>query len=238
MFELLPLIGWVLLCAVSLACTVGVYRGVGKVIQENFAELEGKIMGLGIKLGGPVAFCGLLLVLGRVYIPAYAEITLTGTVNDVDGQSLKDYRIATVDLRPVSDSGRFAITARRTKDDAYIFFVTKGVANALVERKVTDPQSVLLEGFPDEKLTKIAGAIPLDQSGEPLPAGYRLVIEHEVRPVPAIVGRKTDLEVEIENGTYRAIVQDPQGRQRAMHILSNVPQGGRYPLPNRVNLTN
>jgi hypothetical protein len=237
MFELLPLIGWVILCAVSLACTVCVYRGLGKVIQENFAQLEGKIVGLGIKLGGPAAFCVLLLALGRVYIPAYAEIALTGTVNDVDGRSLKDYRIAAVDLRPVSDTGRFTITARRTKDDAYVFLVSKGIANALVERKVINPEGVVLEGFPDEKLTKIAGAIPLDQSGEPLPAGYKLVIQHEMRPVPAIVGPRKELEVEIENGTYRAIVQDTQGRERAIQILSNVPQGGRYPLPNRVNLT-
>jgi hypothetical protein len=237
MLELLPLIGWVLLLGVSLGCTVCVYLVLGKVLQENFAGLEGKIMGLGIKLAGPAALYVLLLVLGRVYIPAYAEITLTGTVTDVDGRPLKDYRIAAVDLLPVSADGRFAITARRTRGDDYVFFVSKGAANALIELQVTNPENVSLPDFPDGKLTKFWGGIPLDQSGEPLPAGYRLLIEHEVRPVPAIVGPKKELEVEIENGIYRAIVQDPQGRQRAMHIFSDVSQGSRVPLPSQVNLT-
>jgi hypothetical protein len=234
LFGLSSFEAWIVLIVCSLLPAVVMYRILGNVVQKNFATLKGTLAGFAVELGGPVAFYILLLLLGKVYIPPYSEITLEGTVSNVNDNSLMEYRIASVVLTSAKE--KFTIRAPQNDQSTYSFLITKsGMLYWRDSIAIDDPKHIMIKGFPDEKVTKIIGENLEDQEGNPLPDGYSVEIAPIVRPVSAQV-QEGKVNMDIEHGKYKATFCNSQKERCAEDILTDVSQGSRYPLPHPLNI--
>ena len=234
LFGLTSIEAWIILLVSSLVPTVMIYFFTGRTIERNFASLKGTLQGFSIELGGPVAFYAVLLLLGRNYIPPYVEIELKGSVRNLDGEQLKDYQIARLNFHSSDAKGNFAI--KTVRGDEYDFVVARnGVLWRRAGITVSDTKAIVLNGFPDERVTKVEGENLIDQRGRSL-HGYTVEIEQSVRPKPASIEEGRRVEVDIEHGAYMAIFRDSQGRERAVEHLRDVGAGSRYPLPKVINV--
>jgi hypothetical protein len=237
MYELIPLAMWLALLIGLLVPTWGIYKIAGSAVQSNFAQLKGTISGFAIELGGPVAFFMLLAWLGKDFIPHDIDITLSGTVESVDGQPLQGYRVASVNFSPIGDT--FKIQTKRNESNSYSFLVSKGGLSFLIENQFVDnnnTKDIKISDFPDMKVTKIRGEKIKDNKGREFPDGYSIDIIPSIRPRPVFI-QDGKIEINIEHGTYKVAMQDNQKKDIGEDFLTDVNQGGIIILPPQLNFS-
>jgi hypothetical protein len=229
--KITPLESFIIIMLLVLIPTWFIYVVIGKVVERNFSHIKGTIGSFTIELGGPVAFYFIVLfVFAKNYIPPYEEITITGAVKDVDGTALGDYYIGSVALQKADEQGRFLIRAQRNENDTYDFVITTGPAR-VISQVVKDQKDILINNFPDPKITKILAKTLIDQKGRKLPDGYKVIVEPNTHPNPSIIQTEGELEpIEIENGQYDVVFYDTNGRERAREHMPDVYPGNRVYL--------
>jgi hypothetical protein len=235
--ELIPLVAWLSLLIGLLLPTWAIYKITGDAVQKNFAQLKGKLSGFAIELGGPVAFYVLLAVLGKDFIPHDVEITLSGTVEGVDGQPLQDYQVASVNLSPLANT--FDVQTKHNKYNSYSFLISKGGLSFLVEDQFVDnnnTKNIKISDFPDVKRTKIQGEKTKDNQGRQFPDGYSIDIIPIIRPAPEII-QDGKIEINIQHGIYKIVMHDHQKKYIGEDFLTDVKHGDIIILPHQLNIS-